>query len=1746
MLKNHHQWIVKISFFAMAFTLLIVSSSISGAYAQDGSDATLTNPYIPSDYLDQTQSCTNKFAPTIESIDPPTKDVGSQDFVLTIFGTDFVEGSVVNWNGIPKKTLFISSSQLNITVQTSDISSVGRVPITVSLPEGNIEISNSIDFIVTQQEIITPQNTTLSGSQQFEISNNYSNSHFGISFDYPYTWKKSEEINTGRSIYQEFSNDFEKLAFVIYDFDPNTFSNLQDLVNSSIENGLPNVEVISTKNIITSGVEGIEIITKVDNEFFITEYYLRNDYVYVLNFLDFKSADYTNEISVVLTNLNWSDITYDGKIAKLSEYSEPTNEISVASAPTLKFPFRGTYRITSGYYNDSSYPHPNDNYNRYALDFINNVGTTENVPVYAAFSGNVYGLPFEASGCGNFVKLRYTGDSAYTTYYCHLTRFNVNLYEDVTQGDVIGYAGNTGASSQGFHIHFSYLYNGVSILPEPMSGYTGFRVGNVYTFTEGSEPTPTPTPPPANTITINPTLYYKANVVTNPGMCTNFWYLNNSAYLTVNTKDPATSTNTAKWITTISKPGLYKVEAYMPYHPVINWSCPSKTFNYDTSDAHYTIYSASGNVPVSGNQKPLSDQWLNLGEFQFDPGYGTKVSLTDLNDETSTTTTISVNDVRLTLLQETCYTLSLASSPIGNGTVQASPAPNCNNGTQYSYNTQVTITSYPQNGYLFTNWSGDASGTTSATTVTMTGNKSVTANFAQSCFTLATSVSPTGSGTIEVSPAPNCSNGTQYLSGTTIQLTTKPKNGMTFSNWSGDYSDVFNPLPIIIDTNISVTANIIYKVPTLTEINPTNIISGSDSFVLTVKGTNFTENSIVRWNGSDRLTTFVSDTQLSADILSSDISSPGIAAVTVFTPAPGGGTSNSINMVLYDPAPSITSLFPTSKLAGGSSFVLTITGANFSTNSIVRWNGSDRPTTFVNSTQITAAISAADIAAIGTAKVTVNNPSSGENLSNSLDFSVENPTPVLTTISPTYKTFGDAGFTLTLTGTSFISGSVVRWNGNDRATTYVSSTKLTAEILASDLSNTGFAKITIYNPGPGGGTTNEFSFAIKNPAPVASIMTPISAVTGNSDFELVVYGSNFLESSVIRWNGLDHLTTFESGGQLKTTIAAAEINKSGKYPVTVVNPEPGGGTSVPLTFTVTSNLPSVPVLSKPSTDAFVNTRTPTFSVLAATNAKQYEFQLSESSEFDVLLINPVITSTSYSLSSSQALEFGKQYYWRARTINAIGEYSDWSVANSFAVTILTSPMNRSYTTSYKPKLSWLSVPGAYTYEIKISNNADFSDPLILDRYPTTNYLTLTTPLPTKGVYFWKVRALTNDGWGNWMPAWSLTITEPLPIAPILVSPVNGFVTNNATPSLDWNSVNNATQYRIQIDTVYSFTHPLQDEVLSDGESIFTAKPLTNGKYYWRVSGINQYGLLGAWSSYRSFTIDTIAPKAPALYSPTDQKTVRGTPRYSWLSSSGAKYYQYQYGTTSGCLDPIFTSSVLTSTYTTPPLQQVGTYYWCTRAKDIAGNWSVWSASRKITILPTIPIAPGLISPISGAFVNDTTPSLQWKTVPYGFRYEVQVSRSSTFSVLLQDEILSEGLSTIDASTNGDGKYYWRVRAINQNGERGSWSSSRYFTLDTVSPVTPQMITPLNGATVSTSIPKLLVSTVTGVKYYRFQVSIDDNFATLLVDVNKTTNYYTLLKSQALPMGTVYWRIQTIDAAGNASSWSGPRSFTVYY
>ena len=82
-------------------------------------------------------------------------------------------------------------------------------------------------------------------------------------------------------------------------------------------------------------------------------------------------------------------------------------------------------------------------------------------------------------------------------------------------------------------------------------------------------------------------------------------------------------------------------------------------------------------------------------------------------------------------------------------------------------------------------------------------------------------------------------------------------------------------------------------VPSISQpLVPAATAPGGADFTLTVNGTGFTSHSVVNWNGTPLATTFVSSTQLTAVVPAGNIAAAGTASITVFTPTPGGGTSN--------------------------------------------------------------------------------------------------------------------------------------------------------------------------------------------------------------------------------------------------------------------------------------------------------------------------------------------------------------------------------------------------------------------------------------------------------------------------------------------------------------------------------------------------------------------------------------------------------------------------------------------------------------------------------------------------------------------------------------------------------------------------------------------------------------------------------------------------------------------------------------
>jgi trimeric autotransporter adhesin len=206
-----------------------------------------------------------------------------------------------------------------------------------------------------------------------------------------------------------------------------------------------------------------------------------------------------------------------------------------------------------------------------------------------------------------------------------------------------------------------------------------------------------------------------------------------------------------------------------------------------------------------------------------------------------------------------------------------------------------------------------------------------------------------------------------------------------------------------------------------------------------------------------------------------------------------------------NPTPQITGFFPSEITAGSQAFTLFVSGTQFISTTTAQWNGSDRPTVYnATSTQLAVSITAADVQNAGLGEVTATSPAPGGGTSLAVSFTI-NPAhgggPAITSLSPSSAALNGPAFTLTVNGTNFSSTDYVTWNGGLRDTTFNSSTQLTAQILASDLTQNIIAGVAVHTSQLGIASPS-VSFQVGN-APSSNVKFPqvisTSALGGPAD-----------------------------------------------------------------------------------------------------------------------------------------------------------------------------------------------------------------------------------------------------------------------------------------------------------------------------------------------------------------------------------------------------------------------------------------------------------------------------------------------------------------------------------------------------------------------------------------------------------------------------------------------------------------------
>jgi hypothetical protein len=379
---------------------------------------------------------------------------------------------------------------------------------------------------------------------------------------------------------------------------------------------------------------------------------------------------------------------------------------------------------------------------------------------------------------------------------------------------------------------------------------------------------------------------------------------------------------------------------------------------------------------------------------------------------------------------------------------------------------------------------------------------------------------------------------------------------------------VFNPTPI---NQVSTPASVIVTntpAPSITLISPTSVVAGSPGFTLFISGMNFFNNSVVRINTLMHPSSFVDGSHITVPIGASEITTASTLNITVTNPSSNLISSPIALTVTAGNIPAILSITPTSVVAGSNPFTLAITGTNFTSTSIVRFNGGDRVTHFVDDKHLTAAIQAMDVANEGTGAISVFNPPPMGGTSSTVTLTIfSKNAPIITSLSPATFPTGSPSLRLTVIGSKFLlsDNDVVLIDDSPRTTEFVDANTLVATLLSDDVAVAGTHTVTVTNKN--GFTSAPFNFNVADQAgPVVGTIDPSLVAVGAPPFTLKLTGMNFVDQSVVTIDGTPRTTTFVSPTQLTVLIFASDLSTPRQMSIVVVNPD--GASSVAVNLTV--------------------------------------------------------------------------------------------------------------------------------------------------------------------------------------------------------------------------------------------------------------------------------------------------------------------------------------------------------------------------------------------------------------------------------------------------------------------------------------------------------------------------------------------------------------------------------------------------
>ena len=268
------------------------------------------------------------------------------------------------------------------------------------------------------------------------------------------------------------------------------------------------------------------------------------------------------------------------------------------------------------------------------------------------------------------------------------------------------------------------------------------------------------------------------------------------------------------------------------------------------------------------------------------------------------------------------------------------------------------------------------------------------------------------------------------------------------------------------------------------------------------------------------------------------------------------------------------------------------------------------------------------------------------------------------------------------------------------------------------------------------------------------------------------------------------------------------------------------------------------------------------------------------------------------------------------------------------------------------------------------------------------------------------------------------------------------------PHFDWERAAGADHYEFQLAADTGF-NSIQYSVSTKNTRATPDKTVPNGTYYWRVRSIDSVGGVSGWSPFS--TIVKLWAENPTLSSPANGALISypADPLIlRWTAVPGAQKYRVFLATDSALSSLVGGKAFEVQALNLVPnvLLPQNTYYWAVTPLDAQGNPGEQSSVRSFSWVWPSTTTPALADLNSASEVLD--PQFSWNSIPGAARYEVEVNSDSNWDpgpstkVCCSDKPISTTLTPLEVFANNT--YYWRVRAIDRDGNAGVWNEGEPF------------------------------------------------------------------------------------------------------